>query len=280
VNGRRGGRGVAALVLPNCLVIALFLLLPSVEMIAVSFHRHSTTAVTGEGFTLANYARLADWFYLDIIWRTVRLAFVATLIATVLAYPVAYVMARSRRAWRITLSCLVMVPLMTSVVVKTFGWYILLGRDGFIVTLLDHLGIGARTLIGNDVAVLVGLSEFSLPFMIFSLLAAIEQIPVSLEEAASNLGGRGRAVFFKVIVPLSRAGLLSGALLCFGVSSSAYVVPAIMGGPSARMVAQQIFDDVLVAFNWPGAAALSIVLLLLLGTVIYAAIALGQRRAA
>lgn len=271
---------VSALALPYCLVVGLFLLVPSAEMIVTSFHIPSPKAVAGEGVSLANYARLTDWFYLGIVWRTVRLALMATLIAGVLAYPLAYVMARSERTWRITLSCLVMVPLMTSVVVKTFGWYILLGRNGLVASILTNLGFGVHSLIGNDAAVLVGLAEFSLPFMVFSLLASIEQIPVALEEAASNLGARRFEVFLKVIIPLSSTGLLSGILLCFGVSSSAYVVPAIMGGPSSRMVAQQIFDDVLVAFDWPAASALSVVLLLLLGSLIYFGIGIAQRRSA
>ena len=164
---------------------------------------------------------------------------------------------------------MVMVPLMTSVVVKTFGWYILLGRNGFVISILNWIGFDVRSLIGNEAAVLVGLAEFSLPFMIFSLLASIEQIPVALEEARKqsrrarfgNLSQGDHSI-------KAEFGLLSGVLLCFGVSSSAYVVPAIMGGPSSRMVAQEIFDNVLVAFDWPAASALAVVLLLLLGSLI------------
>lgn len=263
------------LLLPYCLLIAFFLAAPVGELLEISLRRQSPTVMTGGEFTFANYARLADPFYGRILWQTVRLSVAATIISTCLAYPLAYYLARSAGLVRAILSCLVTLPLMTSIVVKTFGWYVILGRGGPVSNALQTLGWPPVSLLGNDGAVLVGLAEFSLPFMAFSLAAAIERIPPNLEEAATNLGASRAMTFVKVILPLSRPGLVSGFLLCFGVSSSAYVVPSIMGSPSGKMVAQQIFDDVLVGFNWPGAAAVSVALLLLLGGIVYAAILSG-----
>lgn len=271
----RSGAGSWVLILPYCLLIALFLAAPVAELVEISFRRQSPIVMTGGGFTFANYARLADPFYGKLLWQTVRLSFAATIISTCLAYPLAYYLARSEGVTRAVLSCLVTLPLMTSIVVKTFGWYVILGRGGPVSNALRALGWPSVSLLGNDGAVLVGLVEFSLPFMAFSLAAAIERIRPDLEEAATNLGASRTMTFFKVILPLSRPGLVSGFLLCFGVSSSAYVVPSIMGSPSGKMVAQQILDDVLVAFNWPGAAALSVALLVLLGGIVYGAILSG-----
>jgi putative spermidine/putrescine transport system permease protein len=268
------------LCLPNCALIAIFLVAPVLGLVQVSFRSVSPTAMTGGGATLANYGRLADWFYVGILWHTVRLALFATMIATILAYPVAYVVARSTGGVRMLVSFLFTVPLMTSVVVKTFGWYIILSRGGPASAVASWLGFPATSLLGNDIAVLIGLAEFSLPFMVFTLSASIERIPRDLEEAAGNLGAGLLMTFLLVIVPLSRAGLLSGFLLCFGISSSAYVVPAVLGSQSARMVAQQIYDDVLVGFNWPGAAALSVILLVLLGIVLFGALSIGRRERA
>lgn len=265
------------LCLPYCALIAMFLLAPVLGLVQVSFRTVSPTAMTGGASTLANYGRLADSFYLGILWHTVRLALFATMIATILAYPVAYVVARSTGGVRMFVSFLFTVPLMTSVVVKTFGWYIILARGGPASAVASWLGFPTTSLLGNDIAVLIGLAEFSLPFMVFTLSASIERIPRNLEEAAGNLGAGRLMTFLLVIVPLSRAGLLSGFLLCFGISSSAYVVPAVLGSQSARMVAQQIYDDVLVGFNWPGAAALSVTLLVLLGTVLFGALSIGRR---
>ena len=270
----------AWLCLPYCGVIAIFLFAPALSLLQVSFREVSPTSMTGGVFTTANYARLIDGYYVQILWHTITLSLLSTAIATVLAYPVAYVIARSSGFARTLVAFLVTVPLMTSVVVKTFGWYIILSRGGPASAVASWLGWPGASLLGNDAAVLVGLAEFALPFMVFSLSAAIERIPPNVEEAAANLGAGRLTTFVRVIVPLSRAGLLSGFLLCFGISSSAYVVPAVMGSTSARMVAQQIYDDVLVAFNWPGAAALSVVLLVLLGAVLFTALSIGRRQVA
>src|SRR3954468_13636040 len=133
-------RYALALVAPYLLLLATFLLLPAAGLLEISFRQHSPTVITGLGFSTRNYARLTDLFYAKVIWQTVRLALFSTLIATILAYPVAYVIARSGRRTRAILTCLVMVPLMTSIVVKSFGWYILLNRGGTFPTLLAALG--------------------------------------------------------------------------------------------------------------------------------------------
>ena len=148
-----------ALLLPYMLLLTVFLLVPAAGLLDISFRQHSPVVITGIGFSTRNYARLAELFYVKIIWQTVRLALLSTLIATVLAYPVAYVMARSSRRSRAILTCLVMVPLMTSIVVKTFGWYILLNRSGTFPSILAALGFRQQSLLGNDIAVLVGLAE-------------------------------------------------------------------------------------------------------------------------
>ena len=268
---------VAILCLPYCAMIVIFLVAPVMGILEVSFREHSLTAMTGGELTTANYQRVFDGYYLGILWYTIRLALIVSAIAAVLAYPVAYVIARSDGFTRTLVSFLVTVPLMTSIVVKTFGWYIILGRDGPASAVANWFGLPVTSLLGNEMAVIIGLTEFSLPFMVFSLSASIERIPRSLEEAASNLGATRLGIFTRVVVPLSRQGLISGYLLCFGVSSSAYVVPAILGSQSARMVAQQIYDDVLVAFNWPGAASMSAVLLAMLGFILLLVISFGSR---
>lgn len=263
---------------PYLALVALFLVLPALALVDMSFRQHSPVKITGEGFTFMNYARIGDGFYIRIIVETIKLAFISTVVGTILAYPVAYVMARSDGALKTLLTLLVMIPLMTSVVVKVLGWYIALGSNGFVNRLLIAIAVGRVRLLENELAVLVGLIEFALPFMIFSLTSSIERIPRNVEEAAANLGAGPPQIFFAVILPLSRPGLLSGFLLCFGVSSSAYVVPAILGGTSVRMISQQIYDDVLVAFNWPAACALSVILVICLGSISYMAISLNRRR--
>ncbi|MYZ46436.1 ABC transporter permease [Rhizobiales bacterium L72] len=265
------------LFVPYLLLLLAFLVVPIAGLVEISARNQSVTSIGGVGLTMANYQRVFEGFYLDIIFDTVRLAAIATLIGATLAYPLAYVIVRSQPLARTVLTCLVMVPLMTSVVVKVFGWFILLGRGGPAVRMLQKLGIEVQTLLNTEPSVVVGLVEFALPFMVFSLVPALDRISPAVEEAAANLGATPFQTFRLVILPLSASGLTSGALLCFGISSSAYVVPAIMGGHAVRMIAQQIYDDVLVAFDWPAAAAFSIALLVLLSVLIFAALRASRR---
>lgn len=265
------------LFLPYTLLLVGLLVVPVAGLMEISFRNQSISSIQGVGLTLSNYERVLEGFYLKIIFNTIRLAAIATVIGAIFAYPLAYVIVRSRPLARTILTCLVMVPLMTSVVVKVFGWFIFLGSGGPAVGLLNTLGFHVQTLLNTESAVIVGLVEFALPFMVFSLVPSMDRIPQTLEEAAANLGATPFQTFRQVILPMSASGLTSGALLCFGISASAYVVPAIMGGHAVRMIAQQIYDDVLVAFNWPAAAALSIALLLLLSVLISLALSISRR---
>ncbi|MCC7047041.1 MAG: ABC transporter permease [Alphaproteobacteria bacterium] len=266
-----------ALFLPYAAMIFCFLIVPMAGLVEVSFRQQSSVRITGLGFTLANYARVGDPFYLGILFDTLRLAMISAALAAILGYPLAYVLARSSGRAKTALIVAVMVPLMTSVVVKVFGWYIILEPSGVINTLSRAAGWGRWNLLHNEIAVVAGLVEFSLPFMVLSLSASIERIPRSVEEAAGNLGAGPWRVMARVVLPMSRAGLLSGYLLCVGVSSSAYVVPAIMGGTRVRMAGQQIYDDVLVGFDWPAASAMSVVLVAILSLIFYAAMRIGPK---
>jgi ABC-type spermidine/putrescine transport system permease subunit I len=133
-------------------------------------------------------------------------------------------------------------------------------------------------LLYTEGAVILGLAQQSMPFMVLPIMAAIERISPSLEEAAQNLGASWGQMFVRTILPLSMPGLISGSLLVFSVSMSAFITPALMGGRRVRMVGQQIYEEVLTAYDWPGAASLTIVLsVLMLALVCLALWATGRQ---
>ncbi len=254
---------------PYGLYLLVFLVLPFANVALLSVYLHSPTKIAIAEFTTANYAKLWELYYANLFFRTLRLSLAVTVVCVALGYPLAYLLARARpRIMTLGLFLLIM-PLMVSTVIRVFGWVVILGNEGLVNQALRRLGAGDGVrLLHTEGAVIIGLAQQSMPFMVLPIMASIERISPSLEEAARNLGASWGQMFTRTILPLSMPGLLSGVLLVFSVSMSAFVTPALMGGRRSRMIGQQIYEEVLSAYNWPGAASLTIVLaLLMLGLV-------------
>ena len=259
--------------------LLVFLVLPFLNVALLSVYLHSPTKIAVAEFTATNYAKLWEVYYATLFLRTLRLSLVVTIVCAVLGYPVAYFLARSTsRVMTVGLFLLIM-PLLVSTVIRVFGWLVILGSEGLVNQGLRLLGARESVrLLYTEGAVIVGLAQQTMPFMVLPIMAAIERISPSLEEAARNLGANWGQMFVRTILPLSMPGLVSGSLLVFSVSMSAFVTPALMGGRRERMVGQQIYEEVLTAYNWPGAASLTIVLsVLMLGLVCLALWATGRR---
>jgi len=265
---------------PYGLYLLVFLVLPFANVALLSVYLHSPTKIAIAEFTTANYSKLWELYYANLFFRTLRLSLVVTVVCVALGYPLAYVLARARaRIMTLGLFLLIM-PLMVSTVIRVFGWVVILGNEGLVNQALRRLGAGDGVqLLHTEGAVIIGLAQQSMPFMVLPIMASIERISPSLEEAARNLGASWGQMFTRTILPLSMPGLLSGALLVFSVSMSAFVTPALMGGRRSRMIGQQIYEEVLSAYNWPGAASLTIVLALLMLGLVGLALWASRRRA-
>jgi ABC-type spermidine/putrescine transport system permease subunit I len=256
------------LVGPGLLVLAALLLGPLLQILTVSLFTYSPTRIWIPEPTLANYRRLADPYYLAVSWTTVKIGLLTTLACIVLGYPLAYFLARTRSRLVGLYLFLLVTPLMVSSVIRIFGWLVILGRRGLVNSWVQKLGLGdGLDLLYNTPAVVTGLTELLLPFMVLPLMAAIENVHPSIEEAARNLGAGALHVFRRVIVPLSLPGLVSGCLLVYTVSISALVTPALMGGRRVRMLGNLVYDEVLTSLNWPFASAMAVVLLAVTGGV-------------
>lgn len=260
--------------------LLVFLVLPFLNVALLSVYLHSPTKIAVAEFTLTNYAKLWDVYYASLFLRTLRLSLVVTVVCAVLGYPLAYFLARSTsRIMTLGLFLLIM-PLLVSTVIRVFGWLVILGSEGLVNQGLRLLGAQESVrLLYTEGAVILGLAQQTMPFMVLPIMAAIERIPLSLEEAARNLGASWSQMFVRTILPLSMPGLVSGALLVFSVSMSAFVTPALMGGRRVRMVGQQIYEEVLTAYDWPGAASLTIVLSVLMLVLVCLALWATGRRA-
>ena len=268
-----------ALVLPLALYLVVFLVIPFIHIVVLSFYTHSPTRIWTPELTTANYVGLADASFLTVLLRTLRLGLFSTLICVLFGYPLAYFLARAqRRVALIGLFFLVM-PLMVSAVIRTFGWLVILGRNGLLNAALGTFGIGPLPLLYNEAAVVIGLANVFVPFMVLPLMASIERISPTLEEAARNLGASWPQTFLRVILPLSRAGLISGCLLVYSAAISAFVVPTLMGGARVRVIGRQIYDQLLISYQWPNASAIAALLVIATTCLAFAVLALMRRGA-
>jgi putative spermidine/putrescine transport system permease protein len=252
---------LALMLAPGLACLAVFFVVPLLQLVAISFFRYSPTEIWVEDFTLENYLRFGGHYYTRALGTTLVVAFTVTAICIVLAYPFAYFLVRIPERKLGPYLFVLVSPLMMSSVVLILGWVVILGPHGPIVVLLQTLGLGTVTLLYSKGAIALGLTELLLPFMVLPLMSALENIHPSLEEAAQNLGAGSIERFRRVIWPLSRPGLVSGSLLVFSLSLGSLVVPALLGAPRDAMLGNVVYEEVMNSLNWPFASAVGVILL-------------------
>lgn len=218
-------------------------------------------------WTLGNYAKaLGDPYYWETLLLTFRLSLWVTLAALAVGYPLAYYMTRMlrRRMLRRLFYVVVVTPLFTSNIVRSFGWMVLLSRRGLVNQAVLALGLADRPLplMFSETAIVIGLTYISAPFMVLTIASVLQTIPGSLVEAARDLGAGRFAAFLRVTLPLSLPGVIAGSVIVFTLSVSAYVTPSIMSGGKTIVMSMLIFQQYSVIFDANFGAALAVVLLL------------------
>lgn len=255
---------------------------PLAFLLAMSFWPPVAGQSPTPGFTLANYESvLTDGYTLGILWRTVSMGVLVSLLSLVLGLPVAYGIARAPARYRTLLLLCVLLPFLTSAVIRSFGWMVLLAENGLVTKLLDPLGIGggATGLMYTMPGLVISMTHIFLPIMVLVLYGVLDRVDFRLEEAAANLGASRVKSFFLVVVPLAMPGVLAGTMLVLTLSMSSFVTPALIGGPQLRVIATEIYDQSVNLINWPLAGAMAIVLMVLI-MLISAAYAQVLRRMA
>jgi putative spermidine/putrescine transport system permease protein len=194
---------------------------------------------------------------------TLWISLVVTLICVVLAYPIAFVLAQSRGIGFTLIIIAIVIPYFTSVIVRTYSWMVLLGRNGLVNQVLLALGVVKEPLplMYNQFGIFVGMTYILLPYMVLTLFAVMRSIDGNLLRAARGMGASGWRIFWRVHLPLSLHGVLSGSLIVFILAIGFFITPALMGGPSDVMIAMLIEREVELTLNWPVAAVMSLFLL-------------------
>lgn len=250
---------------PALVFVSLFLLLPLLLMLRLSLYRYDALQMYVEVFTLDNYIRFfQDEFYRQVLWTTLWVSAVTTVLCLLGGLGVAYFMARTESAiLKRYLIIAIVLPLFMGTVARTAGWIIILDDKGLLNFLLVSLlgpEAAVRVLYSSS-AVIIGLTSVLLPFMVVTLNSVMHNISVSLEEASLNLGASRLTTFRRVVLPLMLPGIFAGCILCFILSMNAYATPILLGGPKFNMMAPMIYQQISAAMNWPFGSALAFVLI-------------------
>jgi len=256
-------RRTGLLVLPGLALLLAGFLVPSAAMLL------APPGVSPADILARLGQMLTDPYDLTIIWRTVRLGLIVTLICLVLGFPIAYLLARSTSRWSGVLLALAIFPLLLSNVVRTFGWLVVLGSNGAIGQLLLALGLvdQAPQLLYTELAIVLGLTQLFLPLAIISCYSAVAQVDPGLDDAARGLGASRTRTFWGIVAPLSGPGIVVAATLVFAGSATAYTTPYLLGGSSQRMLSTQLFSYSSVSIDWAAASATALIMTVLVFVV-------------
>ena len=258
--------------LPPLLWVSLFLLLPYALMFAHSFWLVRDGFLVHE-WNLQNYAKLfRNPVYVQVLFRTMRIAASVTFLSLLLGYPLAYFMSFQAGVRKELLYQLVIVPLWVSYLVRGYAWKTVLGSDGVLNGFLQYLHITREPVsffLYSPFAVVLMLTHIYTPFVFLPLYASLEHIPRNLMEASHDLGASPRATFFHVILPLSLPGLLAGATFAFVLTLGDFLGPLLVGGPSSIMIANIVQSLFGTAYDWPLGSAISVCILLLTVSLLF-----------
>lgn len=268
---KKRARGQLLMTLPLILFTLLFLVGPIVYMVVLSFLTRAETWGVVPEFTLKNYADITQPVYLQTFGQSLRLAVISTLLVVAVGYPFGYFMAKLGPKWKKRTMLLLMIPFWTSSLIRMYGWIIIFRAGGVLDTVLQALHVTSEPLklLYTYPAVVVGMVYALLPFMIFAVYSSAEKLDFSLVEAARDLGASPMQAFLTVSLKLTLPGLLSGVVLTFVPSMGLFFIADILGGNKVVLVGNLIQEQLMKAHNWPFAAALSVVLLVLTTVIIW-----------
>jgi spermidine/putrescine transport system permease protein len=260
---RRAGLGPWLAVTPMMGWLLLFVIVPTLMLVVISFCERDSLGRVVYSFNFDNYIRAFDWKWLKILGISVWYAFLTTVICLILGYPVAYFIGRSSERVRGLLIMLVMIPFWTSFLIRTYAWISILAQEGLLNALLMTLKITSEPIgfMYTPFAVVLGLVYNFLPFMILPIYTSVEKLDGSLIEAAYDLGARPARVFAQVVLPLTQPGIAAGILLVFVPAIAMFAITTLMGGGTNPTIGEVIHNQFTRARNQPFGAALGVLLL-------------------
>lgn len=264
--------GLFLTVLPLYLFTLCFVVGPLLYMVALSFATNGSGSSTIWSFTLENYKKIVEPVYLKSFVQSFQLAITSTLLIVLMGYPFGYFMAKLSAKWKKRMMLLIMVPFWTSSLIRMYGWILILQAKGVLNGFLMKLGLIEEPLkiLYSYPAVVIGMVYALLPFMVLAVYSSVEKMDWSYVEAARDLGANAVKAFFTVTFKLTLPGLLTGVILTFIPSMGLFFIADILGGNKIVLVGSLIQEQMTRGNNWPFAAALAVILMLLTTAMIMA----------
>ncbi|WP_100052539.1 spermidine/putrescine ABC transporter permease PotB [Basfia succiniciproducens] len=251
--------------------LIFFMFVPNLLVLIVSFLSKDSSNFYALPFTFENYARLFEPLYGTVVWNSLYMSGIATVICLLIGYPFAFFMAKLNPKYRPILLFLLVLPFWTNSLIRIYGMKVFLGVKGILNEFLLFAGIIDEPIriLNTEVAVIIGLVYLLLPFMILPLYSAIEKLDLRLLEAAKDLGANGIQRFIKIIIPLTMPGIVSGCLLVLLPAMGMFYVADLLGGAKVLLVGNVIKSEFLISRNWPFGSAISIGLTILMALLIF-----------
>ena len=269
--------------IPPLLWVTVFLLVPYAILFCYSFWSVSSAQTIVHNWNLQNYLQLArNPIYLQVLFRSMRIAASVTVFALLLGYPLAYYLSFHAAKRKDLLYQLVIIPLWASYLVRGYAWKTILGSDGVLNGFLQYLHITHRPVaffLYSPFAVIITLTHIYTPFTLLPIYASLEHIPRNLVEASHDLGASPWSTFRRVILPLSLPGVLAGATFAFVLTLGDFLATLLVGGPSGIMISNVVVSLFGAAYNWPLGAAISFCMMLLVVTLLFITERLEKRLA-
>lgn len=251
-------KAIIKLALPATLLLILFFIIPTLYIIA--------KVIKDDGMKYFIKFFLDD-YYRGILLSTLITAFKVTFFTLILGYPTAYYLSRTTSKYKNILLIATILPFLVSALVRAYGWVVILGDTGIINQIFQSIGLIDKPIkiLYTMNGVVIGLVHLLIPYMILSIATVMQNIAPNIEAASHSLGANSWQTFRKVVFPLSLPGVITGSILVFTVSMTAFVTPKLLGGPRIKLMSTMVFQEVQVTFNWGMASAISFILL---GTIL------------
>lgn len=246
---------------PYAIWSVLFIVIPLILIVFFSF----TKQVDGRYmFALDNFDKFFNVMYFKVVRRSLVLAFISTVLCLIVGYPTAYIISKAKPSKRATLLLLCILPMWMNFLLRTYAWSAILGKNGFINTLLGMVGLGPINILYTDAAVLLGMVYNFLPFMILPIHTILSKMDQDLINAAKDLGANNFQVFTKVIFPLSLPGVISGITMVFMPAVSTFVISKLLGGGQFYLIGNLIEQEFMSVGDWHFGSAISIFMMIII----------------